>query len=308
MEKSGLSRKAVYTRTDKDGTPNAAGGYVLFGSYPSGRVTEEALLAELHALSGGLPTDGDHPDWISYKYSVFADSDRDFMRYRDILHGGVKYRGVYFTKYRPYDSLSTSEENRQAGNGYHPGRVYWFRYEPVLWRILEERDGKAWLITEHCIDSQVYRDVVWDNSYVRSSVRKWLMHEFSDAAFTESERGAISRERITNNMEDEDVCDGDVPGSDTHDTVHLLSVEEAEKLLPHGARQCVGTEYAACQGLGVNPETGYSAWWLRSPYYSIDSWAQLVVSNTWANPFFDFNTGDVGNTETGIRPALWLRL
>ncbi len=294
----------VYIRINRDGTPDASGQYILFGAYPKSRVEDEGLAAALTAIAGALPTDEASHAWISYKYYIFDDNEKDFMWYRDILHEGVRYRGVYFTDYRPSDTMNTSEENRQAGNGYHPGTVYWFRYEPICWRLLDIQEGKAWLLADVCIDSQPYRNVVWENSYVKSSIRAWLNSDFLNTAFSDRERDAVCLTLITNEMEDEDVCDGDRPGSDTLDLIHLLSLDEAAEQLPKSERQSTATDYALCQGISVNPKNGNSVWWLRTPYYSIEPWAHLVGSYS----FFDFNSGEIGSTDTGIRPALWLKL
>ncbi len=294
----------VYTRTDGEGNPDISGGYILFGSYPASRVTDRELISALSLLGGELPRDGECGTWTSYKYYIFNDNSRDFMWYTDVIHGGERYRGVYFTDHRPNETMNMSDENQQEENAYPAGVVYWFLYKRIKWRILGERDGKAWLITDACIDSQAYRSVVWDNSYVRSSVREWLNTEFLNTAFSECERKAIERTLIVNEMEDEDVCDGDIPGSDTRDLIHLLSVYEAAETIASDELSCIGTDYAKCQGIRVDPENGSSFWWLRTPYYSIDSWAHIVC----ANKFCNFNSDDIGSTDTGIRPALWLAL
>ncbi len=293
-----------YVRISKDGVADASGKYLLFGSYPRDLIKNKELISTLNSLAGELPTNGRDAAWISYKYYIFDDNDSDFMWYIDIAHEGQKYRGVYFTQYRPNDTINISEENCQEAHGYLTGAVYWFSYQPLTWKILEERNGKAWIITDRCIDAQAYRTVVWENSYVKSSIRKWLNNDFITTAFGKEEQATICAEIVTNNMEEEDVCDGDKKGSDTFDLIHLLSVEEADGLIAKGERQSTATDYAICQGINVNPENGNSPWWLRSPYYSIESWAQVVG----VFDFFDFCTGEVGNTDTGVRPALWLKL
>ncbi len=308
MENANYLPETVYTRIDKDGTPSATGGYMHFGFYPNSRVTDEALLAILNEKAGTLPKNGSNHAWTSYKYYIFNSNEKDFMWHQDVLHNREVYRGVYFTEYRPNDTFYTSEDNCQKGNNYLTGVVYWFKYEPLKWRILDERDGKAWLITDVCIDSQSYRDILWANSYVNSDIRQWLNTVFLFTAFSDRERTAISCEVITNEDEDEenlaDLGDEVLPGGNTLDFVHLLSIDEVAEMIPHGERQSVASDYAICQGIAVNPNNGYSVWWLRSPYHSVDPWAQLVGTLL----ICDFSTGEVGNTDTGIRPALWLKL
>ncbi len=296
--------RTIYTRINEELTPSEAGEFVLFGSYPQTRVTNEALISELCSLAGELPKNGSNMGWTSYKYYIFDENDTDFMWYQDVKYGGVAYRGVYFTDYKPNDTMNTSEENRQEENGYTKGTVYWFAFEPLKWRILGELDGKAWIITDMCIDSQAYRNVVWQNSYVKSSIRQWLNSDFLSSAFTESERESVSRETVTNEMEDEDISDGDIPGSDTHDLIHLLSIHEAADNIPKEKLAGFATDYAKSQGIFMYKEGGNSMWWLRTPYYSIESWAQIVC----ANKYCYFNSKEISSTETGVRPALWLKL
>lgn len=65
----------------------------------------------------------------------------DYMRYQDVVLDGVKYRAVTFDSYRPFATGYTSEENEQSTNGYEPGTTYWFKYEPIEWRVLDPESG-----------------------------------------------------------------------------------------------------------------------------------------------------------------------
>ncbi len=294
----------LYIRMDKNGDNDTSGDFILLGSYPQSRVTDDGIVAALNCLTGKLPTNGDNGIWTSYKYYIFDDNDVDFMWYVDIERDDGKYRGVYFVDYRPNNTMNMSNENWQERNGYISERAYWFKYEPIVWKILEEKGNKVWLIADKCIDSQAYRNIVWENSYVKSSIRKWLNEEFMNFAFNEGEKSMISQEIVVNIMEDVDVCDGDKPGSDTLDYIHLLSYDEAVDKIAQGQRKGVATDYAKCQGIYVSQSNGKSVWWLRTPYYSIESWAQVVgVHDT-----CDFATSEIDGTDIGIRPALWLKI
>ncbi len=295
---------ALYTLINENNEPDVSGGYVLFGSYPTGLIKDESLISTLNGIAGKLPSNGDNGAWTSYKYYIFDENDVDFMWYVDVKHQNEKYRGVYFTQYRPDDTMNFSEENCQEKNGYLSNTVYWFKYEAIKWKILDKRDGKAWVITDNCIDSQAYRNIVWENSYVKSSIRKWLNNDFINIAFNENESTAISPEIVVNEMEDVDVMDGNKPGKDTLDRVHLLSIDDAVDMIPNGQRKGIATDYAKCQGIHVTPSNSKSVWWLRTPYYTVESWAQVVGTHDAC----DFGTCEIGNTDIGIRPALWLKL
>ncbi len=292
----------VYTRIDKDGNVDAAGQYVLFGSYPQDRVKEEGLIAELDKIAGVLPSNEHCGTWTSYKYYIFDENDVDFMWYQDVEYGGERYRGVYFSQYRSAETgdLESSEGTSwQDDNGYYIQHTYWFRYQPLKWLINAETDSKVWLIADKCIDSQAYRDVVWDNSYRDSTIRAWLNNEFLHIAFDDVERSYISLEKV-NNYDYE-------TGSDdvyTFDYVHLLSEDEVEKIdRPSRARWA--TDYALCQGAHLGTDSGMPNWWLRSP----DCWFlmyAMMVDNVFCKG--DTSSVDVSTISNGICPALWLQL
>ncbi len=293
----------IYTRVNQNKEHAFDGDCLFFGSYPQEKVPKGALSSALDRLIGVLPTSADSGAWTSYKYYILDDNERDFMWYCDVTYEGARYRAVYFCDYRPNDTMNTSDDNYQEENGYLVGRVYWFRFEPILWRILEETDGKLHLIADACLDAQAYREVVWENSYVKSSIRCFLNEEFFKTAFSEDERLAVSLELVVNDMEDSDVIDPTTGGPNTLDAVFLLSDSEAARLLPSGERKGRATDYARCQGIYAEKHNGCSVWWLRTPYYSIEAWAEVVGTLDKV----DFATCEIGATYVGIRPSLWLK-
>ncbi|MCF0113210.1 MAG: InlB B-repeat-containing protein, partial [Bacilli bacterium] len=102
-----------------------------FGSYPQTEVTDSGLIAALNSAAGTLPTAGNATvgNWTSYNYYIFS-SVSHFMWHADIEHAdGNKYRGVYFTSYRPYYTTysSSASNSYQDDNGYNTNTVYWFK-------------------------------------------------------------------------------------------------------------------------------------------------------------------------------------
>lgn len=258
----GDSSSAVpaYTRCDVNGDENSSGEYIKFGSYPQTKVTDGAVITSLDDESGSLPTNGDSQSWTSYKYYANSDNSTDFMWYIDVSFDGATYRGVYFTSYLPYycDGDNSVDDSYQDDNGYKTGKVYWFKYEPILWRILSEDGDTALVLSETLVDSQRYyrsytesavscsavenyddsyysgggstsTSSVYDNNYKYSDIRAWLNENFYNAAFTSSEKAIIKTTAVDNSSSSTADYDGYVTEAkgysceDTNDKVFLLS-------------------------------------------------------------------------------------
>lgn len=135
------------------------GDIVTFGQYPQSEVTDSATIASLNAAP---------QTWQSYGYYSGTGSSydgqmwpSDYMQYCDVLLGGTKYRGVNFSQYRPSStggSLSANQSYAQHFNGYDPDTTYWFRYEPLLWRVLDPAAGLV--LCEKVVDSQPYNNYI----------------------------------------------------------------------------------------------------------------------------------------------------
>ncbi len=242
LEKEEAERKLRVAELVKNG--------LSFGSYPQTKVTDSGLISQLNNLAGTLPTSLNSGKWTSYKYYIENSNATDFMWYCDVSYNGEKYRGVYFDKYRPYWTDSDSSYNNQKGNGYAKGKVYWFKYEPIKWRVLEVRGKEAFVACDKLIDSQDYNHTL-DNNYANSSIRKWLNNEFYNAAFNEAEKAKILQSVVDNSLAS--TCDSSnkYVCANTSDKIFLLSKKEATTALyfkDNQARQKRPTDYALCQG------------------------------------------------------------
>ncbi|MCR4614815.1 MAG: DUF6273 domain-containing protein [Clostridiales bacterium] len=315
---------------------SADGGYrvgdvIEYGTYPQTDVTE--------TLGGIL--DSQSGTWRSYGYYSGTGMEwdgqmkpSDFMRYKDVVYNGEKYRGVTFDSYRPrgtgYESLPQGI-TCQHSKGYDLGKTYWFRFEPIKWRILDPASG--FIMCDLIIDSQAYNNyglesktekdghnkffIVWGdpdetfyaNNYADSSIRQWLNSDFYNTAFSEEQKSNIKTTTLSNNCWQTingDTSYGDYDAPSTADKVFLLSYDEAEnknygfnaaEQFYDPARRLSGSDYAKCQGLGGN-EYGY--WWLRTPYY-YPCHSSIVGADGG-----DKAGGIATDTDGGIVPALRL--
>jgi len=237
------------------------------------------------------------------------------MWYIDIITATGKYRGVYFTSYRPYFTTTTSSNSYQDDNGYNTNSVYWFKYEPITWRVLDVVSGKAFLMANLVLDSQDYyystsnrtigEATIYPNNYKESHIRSWLNATFYNTAFTAEEKARIQ----TTNVDDSVASTGYHPNTyacaNTSDKVFLLSYVEATNatygLSTTTSRQLKPSAYAQSQGVITNTSNGNSIWWLRSPNnYFYANYARYVSNhgNVFNNP--------VTYANFGVVPALWI--
>lgn len=265
------------------------GDYIYFGSYPQSEVTDETLKESLTNAAGDTGT------WTSYDYYIDGEAS-DFMVYKDVSSKGEKYRGVYFTKYRPMytTNKSSADYSYQDNNGYYANTVYWFKYEPIKWKILSESDGDVFLLSELLLDSQDYhytQDTINDynaNDYEQSHIRAWLNDHFYNTAFSESEK-AIIKETLVDN---------------TNDKIFLLSYSEVKNgkyfVFDNNAVVKKPSDYSKAQGTTVYSGEGY--WWLRSPASTGSVAAYAVDCEEKPNAM----TYNVNATVFGVLPALHL--
>ncbi len=303
------------TVCDKYLTPKTGDNYKAFGTYPQTEVTDTTLKSNLTKKAGSTDT------WTSYNYYING-KQSDFMKYKDIELDGEKYRGVYFTSYRPHYTSDDGKHNHQKDNGYNTSTIYWFRYEPILWQILsyDETTDTAVVLSKFSIDSQEYYDnkdsrtingkTVYANNYEYSNIRAWLNKSFYNTAFTSSEKSAIVATVLDNSAYSTEYSMYD--SNSTTDNVWLLSYAEAMKaeygfaannVDNIGNRTVQTTDYAKSQGINVKNANKSTSWHLRSADESEDN-ACSVGSDGFVYRYSDHIYG----TGYGVRPALTIHL
>jgi len=173
------------------------------------------------------------------------------------------------------------------------GQTYYFKVEPIKWRVLEEADGTYTLLSEYIIDKQVFYTssstrtidgkTIYANNYEHSTIREWLNNAFYNKAFSTQEKGSILTTLVDNSA-------SPYFSNNTMDKVYLLSYKEARSSIygfstsndSSSTRTAVTTDYA--RAVGAYMDTSYSnygngSWWLRSPDDSISTSAYGVGSN-----------------------------
>ena len=308
----GLAPKA----NAKDISSCKVGDIIEFGSYPQSKITDSDLIAKIEAVGKSI-------SWVDYNYYIGTGTSDDgnmkpvdgMMLYKDIPYNGSKYRAIKINQYRPYRTGNTSSETYQYDNGYNKGNIYYFKYEPLSWRILDPSEG--YVMCNQIIDSQAYQNFIYYNGseyynseacenyasdWVTSSLRQWLNNSFYNTAFTAEEKEQIG----TSHLENKSIISSAYNSADTYDKIFLISYYDAANSAygfdsssdaNDAARQLKGTDYAKCQGLYVSSSYDGPSWWrLRSPNNSYG--ATEVVLGGWA-----YGYCGAGDTDGGVVPA-----
>ncbi|MDE7329855.1 MAG: hypothetical protein K2N30_02000, partial [Clostridia bacterium] len=187
-------------------------------------------------------------------------------------------------------------------------KVEYFKVEPVKWRILEERDGFALILSEDIIGVKDYG--VWAK-YIISNARDWLHDTFYKRAFTAGQKAIIQETKVDNSAESTGDCNNPNACEDTLDFLFLLSRKEAERYLTVAERAKRPTPYAEAASAYKN----CGEWWLRSPAGRGKIYAQYVegngeIDNEGLLVFLSFECLDTVDStpDTGIVPAMWIKL
>ncbi len=298
---------------------------IEFGSYPQTKVTDNALILRLNELAPQWD------EWISYNYysgegnnwSDGSGKESDYMRYCDIEVNGEKYRGVRFITYRKVYTNFKSDELTdyapQSENGYDINNTYWFKWEPLIWEVLDYSTGL--ILCKNIIDTVPFNNTlfgpggskgffmdsectIYANNYKESSLRLWLNTEadkngFYNTAFSQTEKNSIAYTELSNSA-----YSSRYNSDNTTDKIFILSIDDIRNELywdeAESLKVAFGSDYAKCQGLNTPNEEGASPWKTRSG----GTYPSLIC---YVNENGDYDTGcDTFNTCIGVRPALCL--
>ena len=200
----------------------------------------------------------------------------------------------------------------QAGD-----KILFGNYE---WRVLEVQNNTALIITEYIIEQRAYHNAYKDITWADCSLRKYLNSEFYDR-FTAAEKSRIIP--VLNKNPDNQWY-GTKGGTDTQDSIFLLSIEEtvcryfgdsSSTLYSPGKNQRYWFERKDKNNSKriarlESRKEGSWWWWLRSPgrvsikavYIHGDGNIGIQGNNILKGNISD------GECKGGIRPALWLKL
>ena len=320
-KKTANKTSATTTSSQGDKEYRRVGNTIYFGTYPQSLVTDTSISEPLIEQANSSETGS----WINV--NVYAsNSTYNSMRYKDIAYNDEKYRVVYLMNYINYSATEPFDETNypyQQINGYETNTKYCFKYEDVKWDILEEKDGKATLLSSLMIDATYYEKISkntkfihngdngYSNNYYLSDVRKWLINTFYETTFNDLQKEIIENTLVYNHKDSTGNLDNRFTCYNTEDKVFLLSVQEINKYFPNENDlkyvDGMASDYAKCFNCAT--DEGWGVYWItRSPHdFGTDSYFGFTIevvngdngSITWS--FVD-------HQYYGIRPAITIKL
>ena len=234
------------------------GKYIYFGYWPQTLERDENVIAKLNEIAGTppLPRDKENPyNWESHEGTTY-------MWQKIVIYNGTKYLGVQMNDYRASGVYALSSYIMK--NGYFTFEVYWFKYEPIKWRILTTSGNSAYIMSDIALDSfsiqpdryqgfynekyGVFRtdqngnmDGTYANNWEYCFLRRWLNVTFYNEVFNKLQKEIIQTTHLDNTARSSNPNDypkyygyGENAGKnkfadqckDTDDKIFLLSLRD----------------------------------------------------------------------------------
>ncbi len=226
---------------------------LTYGLYPQKRVSDRATLKSLNALTS-------------------AESN-----------GWYLLNGEYYAKKEAYPcSLSYAFDD---GATIVSGTTYWFKCDPIEWKILSSESGEYSLVSAALLDAHDYHSstssrtiggkTVYPNNYEHSGIREWLNGDFYNLAFS-LDNSLIQTTTVDNSASTTGSSGNPYACGNTEDKVYLLSVQDyknASYFADAAAMQCKTTDWARASGACCDTDCN-GGYWTRSPRssYSYLTW------------------------------------
>ena len=190
------------------------GNYIYFGYWPQTCERDETVIAKLNEMAGTppLPRDKENPyNWESHEGTTY-------MWQKIVIYNGTKYLGVQMNDYRASGVYSLRSYIMK--NGYFTFEVYWFKYEPIKWRILTTSGNSAFIMSDIALDSfsiqpdrksEIRGDLLasynnstgvpdgtYANNWEYCFLRQWLNETFYKEVFNDLQKEIIKTTHLDN--------------------------------------------------------------------------------------------------------------
>ena len=260
-----------------DPVVSADGKTLTYGLYPQTHVSDTDTIASLNELTA-------------------AESN-----------GWYLLDGVYYAKKsaNPYSSNYKFDD----GTTIVSDTTYWFRCEPIEWKILSSADGTYSVVSSALLDAHRYDDS--SNNYKDSEIREWLNGTFYNTAFAlgndHIETTEVDNSASTTGSSNSYAC------ANTNDNVYLLSYKDYANtayFADSSMRGCKTTDWADASGVIYNAYTMFGYYLTRSPSRKSSTQCWYVNSSGNISDYYDFYNWlyFVHCSHFGVRPGLSLTI
>lgn len=263
---------------------SADGKSLTYGIYPQSNVNDEATINELEKISAP-----EKNGWYLYKNEYY-----------------VKINANPYANYYTFDN----------GDSIVSGQLYWFKCEPISWRVLSISNGEYFILTDKLLDPCMFYTstetrtiggkTIYPNNYEYSKVRSWLNDNFYNSAFNLNNQ-YIQTTIVDNSASTTRSNSNPYVCNNTEDKVFLLSYKDY-KNTNYGFNQLSDrrgktTDFARARG-SYSDTTSYSyktcgIIWTRSPQENYDYYAM----RTGADGDIE-NFGTISLDYLSVQPAM----
>ena len=112
-------------------------------------------------------------------YELFKEVDEDTIN--AILNGTKGYKNIKDAQVGDQVVFGKYEQDICLSNG----------ADPIVWNVLEIKDGKALLLSDKVIDDHAFNNTQGDTTWETSSLRAFLNNDFYNDVFTDEEKAMI---------------------------------------------------------------------------------------------------------------------
>lgn len=267
------------------------GKTIKYGLYPQTNVNDETLISTLNTLTTTLSN-----GWYLYDNEYYAKVE------------AKPYKTTYF-----FDN----------GTPIIKGQTYWFKCEPIVWKILNKNSNEYFILSDvlldaHCFhssteDRTIDEKTIYANNYKYSDIRTWLNDDFYNSAFALG-NAHIKLTTVDNSI---NTIKGDDPKficENTEDKVYLPSYKDyltpsygfKEKELTSLSRYCQTTDWSRARGsLSSNVGEQYP----NNGYYLTRSPNNASLGSIWGP-----NTGGamielrIYDKDSSVRPSISIKI
>ena len=270
---TGGSVRQSAVRVDANGKVSATGEYVLFGNYPQTIKASNVTVDETNVDENG--------------YFVGSDGNKyaKIVAQNDVYGNSSKY------KFSNGSSISS-------------GTAYYFKVEPIKWKILSESNGKLSLYCTSIVDQSIWNTSYLALNYKSSIVRSFLNGSFLNTAFSANEQAIISSSTVDNSASSLHSDGASYACENTQDKVYLLSYANVKDGGTYGfstsTRYKPASDFAKAKGLFVSESPANentTMYWTRSPSGTASSgsvkYASMVATGVLMSGGIEANLGVV---------------
>ena len=256
-------------------TPDFTGPqYIEFGMWPQTKLADENIITDKISTE-------QYRGWDCYKGSD----------------------GAYYVK----EKATQTRQGLKFDDGTNivKDNDYYFKLEPIQWRVLAVNNGKKLLFAEKELDIKCCygkkenrgsdSNIIYPNNYKESDIRSYLNNEFMNKAFTPAEIASISVTDVDNSIKStigsgQTGTENKYACENTSDKIFLLSLDEITRA-EYGfssynkeqnqkttfSRAKKTTDYTRAKDIWVYNKAdhecyiNYTGYWLRSPRVPLES-------------------------------------